>query len=128
MGGTYAYIHLNPHPTAGKWNANPPHTTGSNLAYGIIERQAVAQVTITSFTPSSGKIGDGVAIYVYKPHWSFQRGVQTHRPLIIRGFKRHPYRCPCAGGATTGQIFVTANAKSATSADVLLYMSPLSWK
>ncbi len=38
-GGTHAYLHVNYHPAAGTWNANPPHTEpgGPYPGYGIIE-------------------------------------------------------------------------------------------
>ncbi len=124
MGGTYAYIHLNPHPTAGKWNANPPHTTGSNLAYGIIERQAVAQVTITSFTPSSGKIGDGVAIYGTNLTGASSVEFNGTPATSFEVLSDTLIAAHVPEGATTGQISVTANAKSATSADVFTVYEP----
>ncbi len=123
-GGTYAYIHVNPHPTAGQWNANPPHTIGSNLTYGIIERQYVAPVTITSFTPASGKIGDGVSIYGTNfagassvqfngtPATSFEVLSDTLISAVV------------PDGATTGVISVTATAGTGVSLEDFTVYEP----
>ncbi len=117
QGGALGYMHVRPHPdTTYSWNANPEHTVGENLAYGIIERPSSSIPSIISFSPTNGKPSDVVTIigrFLSEAYAVSFNGVSAN--FTVNSDTSISATVP--SGALTGKISVSAPGNVAISAD-----------